>query len=100
MDMCILVFHLPPNMRNSDVGKFVKQLYGQETSTQKGRYRYRRKGLLDTIPHRKLQRGVVIIRMSDMENVMKLLNEWHAVVEMRIIQPTAEDIEILQEALK
>ena len=100
MEVCILVFHLPKKMNNSDLGKFVKRFYGQETSTQKGKYRYRRKGLLDQIPHRKLLRGVIIIRKSDLETVMKLLIEWNAVVDQRIIEPTEEDLKILQEAGK
>jgi hypothetical protein len=97
MEVCILVFHLPGKMKNSDLGKFVKRFYGQETSAQKGKYRYRRKGLLDQIPHRKLLRGVIIIRKSDLETVMKLLIEWNAVVDQRIIEPTEEDLKMLRE---
>ena len=100
MEVCILVFHLPKKMNNRDLGKFVKRFYGQETSTKKGKYRYRRKGLLDQIPHRKLLRGVIIIRKSDLETVMKLLIEWDAVVDQRIIEPTEEDLKILGEVEK
>jgi hypothetical protein len=100
MEACILVFHLPKKMKNSDLGKFMKRFYGQETSTQSGKYRYRRKGLLDSIPHRKLLRGVIIIRKSDLEDVMKLLIEWNAVVDQRIIEPTEEDLKVLREAGK
>ncbi|MCL4356383.1 MAG: hypothetical protein M1460_00730 [Candidatus Thermoplasmatota archaeon] len=69
-------------------------------STQKGKYRYRRKGLLDQNPHRKLLRGVIIIRKSGLETVMKLLIEWDAVVDQRIIEPTEEDLKILGEVEK
>lgn len=100
MEVVILVFHLPERMKNSDLGKFVKRFYGQETSTQNGKYRYRRKGILDNIPHRKLLRGVIIIRETDLENVMKLLKQWNAVVYQRKIEPTEEDIKVLQEAGK
>ena len=100
MDVTILIFHLPKGMKNSDLGKFVKRFYGQETSAQKGKYRYRRKGLLDHVPHRKLLRGVIIIRESDLGTVMKLLIEWNAVVDQRIIEPTEEDIKALQEGKK
>jgi hypothetical protein len=41
----------------------------------------------DSIPHRKLSRGVIIIRKSDLENVMKLSIQWNAVVDQRIIEP-------------
>ena len=56
--------------------------------------------MLDSIPHRKLLRGVIIIRKSDLEDVMKLLNEWNAVVDQRIIEPTEEDLKVLQEVGK
>ena len=85
MEVIILVFHLPPKMNNTELGKFVKRFYGQETSTRNGKYRYRRKGLLDSIPHRKLLRGVIIIRKSDLDNVMKLLIQWNAVVDQRVL---------------
>ena len=98
MHVVILIFHLPQGMKNSDLGKFVKRFYGQETSAQKGKYRYRRKGLLDHVPHRKLLRGVIIIRESDLGTVMKLLIEWNAVVDQRIIEPTEEDLKMLREA--
>ena len=100
MEAVILVFHLPPKTRNSDLGKFVKRFYGQDTSARSGRYRYRRKGLLDAIPHRKLLRGVIIIRKSDLETVMKTLIEWNASVDQRKIEPTEEDLRVLQEAEK
>ncbi len=98
MDPMILVFHLPAGMNNTELGKFIKHFYGQETSTKKGKYRYRRKGLLDSIPHRKLLRGVKIIRKSDLESVMKLLIQWNAIVDQRIIEPNGEDLKILQDA--
>ena len=98
MEVMILVFHLPARMNNTEMGKFIKRFYGQETSTKKGKYRYRRKGLLDGITHRKLLKGVIIIRKSDVESVMKLLIEWNAVVDQRIIEPTEEDVKILQDA--
>ena len=100
MEVCILVFYLPKKMNNTDLGKFKKRFYGQETSTQAGKYRYRRRGLLDSIPYLKLLRGVIIIRKSDLEDVMKLLIEWNAVVDQRIIEPTEEDLKVLREAEK
>lgn len=100
MEVVILVFHLPPGMNNTELGKFVKKFYGQETSTRNGKYRYRRKGLLDSIPHRKLLRGVIIIRKSDLDNIMKLLIQWNAVVDQRIIEPNEEDLKILREGNK
>ena len=38
-----------------------------------------------------------MIRKSDLETVMKLLIEWNAVVDQRIIEPTEEDLKMLRE---
>ena len=69
----------------------------QKTSAQKGKYMYRRKELLDQIPHRKLLMGVIVIRKSDLETVTKLLIERNTVVDQRIIEPTEEDLKMLRE---
>jgi len=42
--------------------ELVKGMVGQATSSHGGAYPYQRKGRLDEIPHRRLIRGVVIVR--------------------------------------
>ncbi len=96
MRVSLLVFRLPPGTPNAEVGKFVKKLYGQATSSWGGKYTYRRPGLLDRIPHRKLLRGVVIVRKKDEAEILAFLEEWKAVVEVRGIRPTAVDLQILE----
>ncbi len=96
MRVSLLVFRLPPGTLNGEVGKFVKKLYGQATSSWKGKYTYRRPGLLDGIPHRKLLRGVVIVRRRDQARVLAFLAEWKALVEVREVRPTAEDLRVLE----
>jgi hypothetical protein len=58
--------------------EFVKKFYGQTTTSHKGKYRYRRKGLLDEIPHIKLGKGVLIIKHTDLDKVTRFLDEWEA----------------------
>ena len=87
----IVVFRLPPHQTNAELGKFVKKFYGQDSNSGKGRYAYHRKGFLEEIPHRKLLRGVVILRQKDLEKVLAFLKEWQAQVEVREIKPTPED---------
>ncbi|MGH9071811.1 MAG: hypothetical protein ACRDX8_11745 [Acidimicrobiales bacterium] len=96
MSVSVVVFRLPPGTPNRELGKFVKKFYGQETSSWKGRYTYRRPGLLDGIPHRKLLRGVVILREKDLAGVLDFLKEWKAQVEVRRIRPTSRDLRILE----
>ncbi|MBF6558385.1 MAG: hypothetical protein IVW52_19995 [Acidimicrobiales bacterium] len=96
MRVSLLVFRLPPGTPNAEVGKFVKKLYGQATSSWGGKYTYRRPGLLDGVPHRKLLRGVVIVQRKDLAKVLAFLGEWNALVEVREIRPTVEDLQFLE----
>ena len=94
----VLVFRLPPKAPNVRASQFCQRLYGQSVSSWGGKYRYRRKGVLDGIPHRKLLRGVVLLRRSDVGPVLNVLDEFHAQVEVRVVQPTREDLAALQMA--
>ncbi len=71
--------------------ELVKRLYGQRTSSHGGRYVYRRKGLLDEIPHVRLIRGVIIVRTEDAERVEKLLRASGAEVMERRVTLTTND---------
>ena len=94
----VLVFRLPPKAPNARVSQFCQRLYGQSVSSWGGKYRYRRKGVLDDIPHRKLLRGVVLLRRSESGPVLGVLEEFHAEVEVRVVQPTREDLVALRKA--
>lgn len=74
----------------------VKKLYGQDTSSHKGRYRYRRKGLLDEIPYQKLIRGVLIVRSEDRTGVVELLENFNAEFHIREVILIPEDIKALK----
>lgn len=96
MRTSLLVFRLPPGTPNNELGRFVKEFYGQETSSWGGKYSYRRPGLLDGVAHRKLLRGVLIVRERDAGRVLEFLREWKAQVEVRSVRPNAEDTRILK----
>jgi len=74
---------------------FVKKFYGQTTTSHRGKYRYRRRGLLDEIPHIKLGRGVIIIRPIDLDRVTRFLDEWEADYTTRDILLNPPDQQIL-----
>jgi len=74
---------------------FVKKLYGQNTSSHGGKYRYRRKGLLDEVSSSKLIRGVIIIRRKDTEKILELLDEFEAEVHVREVVLINKDLEAL-----
>ena len=73
----VLIAYRLKSPQNPNVASaLVKKLYGQATSCQKGRYRYRRKGLLDEIPYKKLIRGVIIVRNEDKKKVIDFLRDF------------------------
>ena len=95
MDGFLVAFRLPKGTPNRVYTHFQKKFYGQETSSHRGKYRYRRSGLLDEIPHNKLIRGVIIIRPVDLETVVGFLNEYEAEVYIRKVELVQADIELL-----
>ncbi len=98
-EVVVLVFRLPPKLPNVRASQFCQRLYGQSVSSWGGKYRYRRTGVLDRIPHRKLLRGVVLLRQSDVRSVLNVLEAFHAQVEVRVVEPTREDLKALRPAV-
>jgi len=62
----------------SERNKFYKELYGwkQIVKKQEKRYVYRRDGLLDEMPHIKVDQSIFIIMKKHMERMIKFLEEW------------------------
>ena len=94
MNGAIVIFRLPPKMRNSENSKFCQKFYGQETSSHGGKYRYRRRGMLDSIPHRKLSRGVIVLREEDLDVVVLFLNDHTNEIHVRKIELSDYDREV------
>ncbi len=90
MDGVLIAFRLTRYDRDR-ASELVKRLYGQRTSSHGGKYVYRRKGLLDDVPHVRLIRGVVIVRTEDAARVAALLEELRADVYARKVALTRTD---------
>jgi hypothetical protein len=73
----------------------VKRLYGQSTSSQGGKYRYRRKGLLDEIPSVRLIRGVIIVEKRNKKKILDMLEEFDAEVYVREVVLIRKDLKAL-----
>ena len=83
-------------MRNSEISKFCQKFYGQDTSSHGGKYRYRRRGLLDNIPYRKLARGVIVLRPEDLDVVVDFLHDYTNDMHVRRIELSEYDKEVLK----
>jgi hypothetical protein len=91
----LLVFTLPAGTPLDVHRRFRKRIYGEETSSWAGRYRYRRKGLLDEIPHVKLYTGVIIVRKEDAKRVIAAVRENGGECIRRDLRLTREDLRVL-----
>ncbi len=91
----IVIFRILKHTSLKQTNQFCKKFYGQNTSTQKGKYKYRRKGILDETPHIKLIRGVIIMPKKYMNTIIKFLRGYNAEVYIRNIILTAQDKRLL-----
>ncbi len=91
----ILVFHFPKKTNQRSLNQFCKKFYGQNTSSHGGKYHYRRKGLLDTIPHIKLIGGVLIISTENANKIIQFLKDYGAELFVRDVILLPEDEIIL-----
>lgn len=85
MKPVIVVFHLPVGTPSKVHKEFRRKIYGEATSSWKGRYHYRRKGFLDGIPHVFLYWGVVIINRQDLESLRAILDRYSAIIQVRTV---------------
>lgn len=70
-------------------------LYGQNSSSWKGRYKYHRHGFLEDIPHRMIIRGSKILRNEDKEKMQGVLNSYSPTLHVRKVKLALDDEEIL-----
>lgn len=98
MNGTIILFHFPDKTEQGVINKFMQKFYGQDSSSWKGRYRYHRHGFLEDIPHRKLPRGVIILRKNNVDRVLEFLRPYSLILHVREIRLTKADEKILSRA--
>lgn len=59
--------------------KLVTKLFGKEQMSYYGKYKYRTGGVLDGIPHLKPVRSALIVKKTDKNKVLKVLNQYKAI---------------------
>ena len=96
----IVVYRVMKYAGHKKTNEFIRKLYGRETTTHEGKYHYRTRGLLDDIPHRRLIRGVLIIRPEDEGKLVQFLEQYDAEYYTRDIILTHEDQEALEPKTK
>ncbi len=63
---------------NTERNKFFRELYGwkQIVTTEDKRYEYKRDGLLDEMPHLRVDRSMFIIMRRNLERMRQFFEEW------------------------
>jgi len=95
MEGVLMVFFLPLGSSKKRHRDFRRVIYGEETSSWGGRYRYRRKGVLDRLPHVLLYTGVVIIGKRDAGKLVRAVENAGGTVFRRLVKLTGADARAL-----
>lgn len=63
---------------NYERNKFFRALYGWKQMLRKGdkKYTYEREGLLDRIPHKKVDQSSFIVKTDDFDEIENFFDEW------------------------
>ena len=79
------------NLKNSNINQktnLQQVLYGYVDHSNGGRYKYQRKGLLSKYPSIKLNRGVFIISIKDIDSILPILKKNKASIKtIQIVIP-------------
>lgn len=95
----IIAFRNRPKTPVREIKRFCNRLFGYKDHSQKGKYLYERKGLLDEIPHILINpiRSVVIVKKENAGKILDFLKEFDAEVYTKEIQLEKEDLKKLEE---
>ncbi len=97
MNGTMILFHFPEKTDHGTINRFMQKFYGQDSTSWNGKYKYRRRGFLEDVPHRKLLRGVIILRNSDVSPVLDFLGKYSLTLHVREIRLTEDDEKVLSE---
>ena len=94
----LISFKVAGKNNHIKINNFCRKFYGYTDKSNKGKYTYERKGLITRYPYIKIQRGLIIVRMDDFEEIIDILEKHGAEVFMREIILLHKDTEILKNA--
>lgn len=96
MDGWLIAFQLPEGMPATRRVRFQHKFWGRVAKTAKGRYEHHEEGIMEGVPHRRLIRGVIVLRDEDLNRVIAFLRDWKATHHVRKVPLDRDD----QKALK
>jgi len=87
----VVIFRILARSNQRVANIFTQKLYGQNTRTHHGKYTYHKRGLLEDIPHIRLIRGVIIVKLQDASRVEAFLKQYGAEYYIRTIELEPND---------
>ncbi len=96
----IIAFKNKPKTPAKEIKRFCNRLYGYKDHSQKSKYLYERKGLLDDIPHILINpiRSIIIVKKENAEKILDFLKEFDTEVYTKEIKLEKEDIKKLEKS--
>lgn len=92
----IIAFRVQSKTTQAKLNKFCRKFYGYTDKSCHGKYTYKRKGLLDDIPHINPIRSLLIVKDEDCDKVVLFLEKYNADVFVRTVILEETDIEKLK----
>ena len=76
--------------------RFFRGLYGWDQVIRKNNsvYRYRRDGVMDEVPHIKVDNSVFIVAMEEMQRILDYFGEWENKIHWKTFQVLLEPEQI------
>lgn len=96
MEGWLVAYQLPSGLKPSDRTRFHDAFWGRTTKTWNGRYEFHKAGIMEEIAHRRLIRGVFLVRSTDVDRVRGFLREWKAEIHVRRVHLERADVATLQ----
>lgn len=84
---------------NSEKTKFFKELYGwtQTVPGGKKKYVYHREGVLEDMPHEKMDQSSFLVPENEAERMMEFFDEWGKKVMLRTFKVLLDDNDFFRE---
>ena len=75
---------------------FFRKLYGwkQVVPNEQKTYEYERPGIIDKIPHEKVDQSSFIVPEDDVEEIMEFFEQWSSKVMLRTFKVLLEDTDV------
>jgi len=92
----LIAFKLKKEIKSTERTRFFRELYGCTDKSNYGKYTYKRKGILDDLPHKMLIRAVIIVKSDDAKELIDFLSD-KAEVHVRKVVLEEEDKAIFEQ---